>query len=424
MVDLAKETKVYKSHFGAIVEESSWDEVTKKVITFPAEKFMKDYQQQAEHLDWMANRIKAKKAQAEIVEPIYTCNVEHLDDPTLGFAMDPVFVADLAPTTPTATYTSGTCFSQMDFTFQVTSPTSFDVTMVLGGKRSTACHEYLIFGNTELWHMEVFFFTGTHHFSFNMPMLDEQEDVNYGGVKVFMTCDGLVDETVAIIRTAELFFDIEADTSLQVPQYMVDANLRFLTETIGYTMEERTIQNVDIDESLIQSGDFFGVVRLDGTSPMIMYGTGGRFSHCTQALWFEDGLYIVESQGAGYWPINGIQRTPFATWVQMARERDYNVAWLPLKKEIAAKYDVEAARAFFYEREGLPYGYHNFLFGYLDTPRSNLPPLMPNEWMPVVLAQYEKVNFNQVYRIYGAALNMRMGTDGLSIPEIAGLAAL
>ena len=43
MVDLAKESKVYKSHFGAIVEESSWDEITKKIITFPSEKFMKDY---------------------------------------------------------------------------------------------------------------------------------------------------------------------------------------------------------------------------------------------------------------------------------------------------------------------------------------------------------------------------------------------
>lgn len=121
--------------------------------------------------------------------------------------------------------------------------------------------------------------------------------------------------------------------------------------------------------------------------------------------------------------MNGIQRTPFATWVQMARERDYNVAWLPLKKEIAAAYNVEAARAFFFQHEGLPYGYHNFLFGWLDTPYSNLPPLMPNEWMPIVLAQYEKVNPMEVYKIYTAALNMRMGTTGLSIPEIAGMAA-
>jgi len=205
---------------------------------------------------------------------------------------------------------------------------------------------------------------------------------------------------------------------------MVDANLRFLTETIGYTMEPRPINFVDIDENLVQSGDFFGVVRLDGTSPMIMYGTGGRFSHCTEALRFDDGLYIIESQGAGYWPVNGIQRTPFATWIQMARERDYNVAWLPLKKEIAAEYDVLAAREFFFQNEGLPYGYHNFLYGWLDTPYSNLPPLMPNEWMPIVLAQYEKVDFDTVYKMYTAGLNMRMGTTGLSIPEIAGQAAM
>ena len=71
-------------------------------------------------------------------------------------------------------------------------------------------------------------------------------------------------------------------------------------------MEVRPIQNVDIDESLVKSGDFFGIQRMGGTSPMIMYGTGGGFSHCTEALHFEDGLYIIESQGAGYWPVNGI----------------------------------------------------------------------------------------------------------------------
>ena len=50
-----------------------------------------------------------------------------------------------------------------------------------------------------------------------MPSLDEQEDVSWGGVKVFMTCNGLIDETVAIMRTFELFYDYEADTSLTVP---------------------------------------------------------------------------------------------------------------------------------------------------------------------------------------------------------------
>lgn len=57
MSDLAQETKVYKSHFGAIVEESTWDQITKKVITFPQEKFIYDYQQQAEYLQGLTKSI-------------------------------------------------------------------------------------------------------------------------------------------------------------------------------------------------------------------------------------------------------------------------------------------------------------------------------------------------------------------------------
>jgi len=67
------------------------------------------------------------------------------------------------------------------------------------------------------------------------------------------------------------------------------------------------------------------------------------------------------------------------------------VIWLPLRDEVAALYNVEKAREFFFAKEGLPYGYHNFLFGWIDTFRDNLPPLMPNELMPIVMAQAEKV---------------------------------
>ena len=77
MYDLAKETKVYKSHFGAIVEEHSWDEYTRKNITFPSEKFAKDYSQQADHLKFMTELIKKRKVANDIPEPIYTCATEY-----------------------------------------------------------------------------------------------------------------------------------------------------------------------------------------------------------------------------------------------------------------------------------------------------------------------------------------------------------
>jgi hypothetical protein len=34
--------------------------------------------------------------------------------------------------------------------------------------------------------------------------------------------------------------------------------------------------------------------------------------------------------------------------------------------------------------EGYPYGYHNFLFSWIDTPSDNYPDLMPYMLMPVV----------------------------------------
>ena len=79
------------------------------------------------------------------------------------------------------------------------------------------------------------------------------------------------------------------------PPYMEKANLDFIEASLGYRPEERPIYEVTVPESEIHSGDFIVILRLDGLDPMIMYGTGSAGAHCTMALWFDDGLYIVES---------------------------------------------------------------------------------------------------------------------------------
>lgn len=64
---------------------------------------------------------------------------------------------------------------------------------------------------------------------------------------------------------------------------------------------------------------------------------------------------------------------------------------LPLKKEAQQKFDEKKAQEWFFETEGLPYGYHNFLFGWMDTPRDNLPPALSNQLLPVVLAMVGEI---------------------------------
>jgi hypothetical protein len=41
--------------------------------------------------------------------------------------------------------------------------------------------------------------------------------------------------------------------------------------------------------------------------------------------------------------------------------------------------------------EGLPYGYHNFLFGWIDTPYDNLPPLLPPGLIPIAFSLLEGI---------------------------------
>jgi len=206
----------------------------------------------------------------------------------------------------------------------------------------------------------------------------------------------------------------------KVPEYMEKANLEFMKWALGVEMVERKTQKVTIDESLIQSGDYFAVMRLDGLDPMIMYGTGSHSGHSVAALRMDGKLYIVESQDAWYFPTHRIQRTEFHEWIQFAENCDFHVVHMPLNDEMRAKFNQTAAEEWFYSVEGLPYGYHNFLYSWVDTPELNWPYLLPKDIVPIVFAIIEKFDANLTSTFFTQSLNHKLGTKGL---DIAGIAA-
>jgi hypothetical protein len=85
-----------------------------------------------------------------------------------------------------------------------------------------------------------------------------------------------------------------------------------------------------------------------------------------------------------------------------------------LSPEAREKFNETAAIEFHKNTVGHPYGYHNFLFGWIDTPTQNYPPLLPPEFLAIVLSMYEKVNPEKADRLYFEAMNMRLGTQGLN----------
>jgi len=94
-----------------------------------------------------------------------------------------------------------------------------------------------------------------------------------------------------------------------------------------------------------------------------------------------------------------------------------------MSREAFAKFNVTAAKEFFEFTEGLSYGYHNFLFGWIDTPKDNYPPLLPDKLMPIIFSFVEKIMPEQMDILLDQGLNKRLGTEGLKLPDLARVAA-
>jgi len=177
---------------------------------------------------------------------------------------------------------------------------------------------------------------------------------------------------------------------------------------------------------MIHSGDFFGITRLDGLDPMIIWGYGGATGHTATALWIDGELFVCESTvNSDYWPNNGIQKTPYQQWITWAQNASYNVAWVPLAPEISAMYNETAAIEFFNTVIGLPYGFHNFLFGWLDTSVDNLPCLPPAydqcltwELVQILSGVVDALDPKLAYRFFNQAFQKRLGTTINGTAEI------
>lgn len=146
-----------------------------------------------------------------------------------------------------------------------------------------------------------------------------------------------------------------------------------------------------MSELEVKSGDFLAITRLDGVDQIIQYGAGSHAGHSAVILEVDGELCVVESQDGWYWPKHGIQRNKWSVWKKWANNAGFNVAVLPLTEESRKKFDVEKAAKFFKEMEGYPYGYHNFLFGWIDLAEGNLPPLLDKNLIMVVFSLIERL---------------------------------
>lgn len=371
-------------------------------------------------------------------DKIFTCdnrgNVNPINPDDAGVFI-PVNVGALNAETSSITYNSGKCFKNIRFSFAeafAEDGLSGDVTLVVDTEQSSSlfCSDWFFFATSQIQHIETFYLSGNHEITFKNLSADTMAEIRENGLRVYMFCDGYVDTFISVYNTAMCFFGgLGTDPNQpiygsHVPDYMEKANVQFLAEMMGYNLTVREGSHDysdEYDENLIQSGDFLSITRLDGVDPIIMYGSGSHAGHSVMALRFEDGeLYIIESQDGWYWPTHGIQRTKWSQWKEWARNADFHVTHMPLSPTSRSRFNETAAREFFNQTVGLPYGYHNFLFGWIDTPLNNWPPLLPPGFMPILFSILEDFIPNVTDIFITQALNKRLGTEGLTIKQVAG----
>ena len=202
------------------------------------------------------------------------------------------------------------------------------------------------------------------------------------------------------------------------------ANLRILDLYVHYTPERRNNTIVNFDKNIIKTGDALVISRMDGLDPMIMLGSGGHVGHCVVCAWKDGELYVLEAQDAFYWPRRGIQKNKWEDWVKWANIAEFNVVHLPLRDEYRNKLNVTKAWDWYEnEVEGLPYGYHNFIFSWIDTTNTSFPFVTTNEFAELVFSLMSKIYSKASDLLCTEALNIRLGATGLSFQQVTAEAA-
>jgi len=302
------------------------------------------------------------------------------------FAFIPVLAANFYPhSTPIMWETS--CSKQNMGSVDVWNATHVQIIIEITPSNHSLCQQQLYFwlglsdqggfSKFEYWN-ESLTVTFVHQWS---SMNEEKRSARSGlGLLYFPTgsIEGLV---LSVARTANLILNDNFDEDWQ------SSTVKWL-QKIGPQMfggfRKRNSNNtapILLSEKDIPDGTHLVIYRLDGQEAIADWAVGSESGHHTIAFRdpIDNKLYVYESTDEmpgsdPYWPPPyGVCRRPWSVWIEQAVKAQFNVVLLPLKEEHRSKFNNTAAQVFWEDQRGLPYGYHEYLWEWVDAGNLNLP---------------------------------------------------
>ncbi len=251
------------------------------------------------------------------------------------------------------------------------------------------------------------------------------------GVRVFGFLQDSLTAIVDLVDTISLFVPSET-SGPAVPPSSINRTVNFMREYAKNPLPPSAAprQVADIDPDSIRSGTILAILRFDGLAGLEDWGTGARTDHIAMAFrWSNGTLMVVESTDTtAYWTAPNIQMHTWEDWLPLAHAADFNIMLLAPNDAVRAAFDSSKAQAYIESTLGLPYGYHNFIFGFIDHVNDegileNLP--YPATWQlfEVLFGVISGFDSGIAEKIWELALNFHGGTNGLNTAQLANHAA-
>ena len=325
------------------------------------------------------------------------------------------------------------CYKKNIVSFKEISKDKITLSLQNIEKLDTFCAELFIFHTSNHNFLQFILFEGEHNIVLKYITQNDKDEIKINGIKLYSFCNGLGTTIQSLLMTFKAYYGgIGYDPKAKNPRFRPSisraqekANLRILELYNHYTPERRKNNTiVNFDKNIIKTGDVMVLSRMDGIDQLIMIGAGGRVAHCVVCAWRDNELYVLEAQDAWYWPRKGIQKNKWEDWVKWANTAEFNVVLLPLRDEYRNKLDPEKAWSWYdNEVEGMPYGFHNFIFSWIDTTNNSFPLFGTNDFEDLFFSILEKFSPSTAYSFGVEALNIRLNKTGLTYPEVVAEAA-
>ncbi|KAJ6791167.1 Uncharacterized protein M6B38_245885 [Iris pallida] len=265
-----------------------------------------------------------------------------------------------------------------------------------------------------------YYFVGREH-TLEINEWEEEAELAYvkhRGLSIFLMQSGMIGTLQALWDVFPLFTNTRWGEA---------SNLAFLKKRMGATFEERPkpwVSNFSVDN--IHSGDFLAISKIRGRwggfETLEKWVTGAFAGHTAVCLRDSEGkLWVGESGHEDEKGEDIIAILPWDEWWDFELNKDDSnpqIALLPLHPDVRAKFNTTAAWEYARSMEGKPYGYHNMIFSWIDTLTRNYPPPLDAHVVASVMTMWSKMQPDYASNMWNEALNKRLGTRDLDLPDI------